>query len=287
VNPDLNLGVLEAWIDGEPVVPGRTLPERLAALESAGYQGIQLSAVSQREGQDAIRKALAKSPIRMLISGRGGRILGPDAEVRARAVSDICDGLREAADRNVIGSILVPIRRQPEMPPPSPPSFGTVPMRTLVDLEKEMLAEQLHKIAPVAEETGVPIILEPLNRYESHLIQSLDDAGALCRAVGSPGIKMMGDFFHMNLEDDDMGAAIERNADCLAYIHLADSGRYEPGTGHLDFVPGFRALQKIGYDGFMTLECKIKGTPSVETLRDTADYIRQQWALAAQSAPTA
>jgi sugar phosphate isomerase/epimerase len=87
----------------------------------------------------------------------------------------------------------------------------------------------------------------------------------------------MGDFFHMNIEDDDMGAAIERNADVLAYIHLADSGRYEPGTGHLDFRPGFAALKRIGYDGFMTIEAKIKGDPTVEALAASAEYIRSTW----------
>ena len=273
----VKLGVLEHWFDGEPVVPGRTLADRLAALEEAGYQGIQLSAVSHREGMDAIRTALAGSPVRLLIFGRHGRILAGDPDTRAQAVQEISAGLREAADLGAVGSILVPIRIQPEIAPPNPPSFGVHRMKTLVELEKEILVDQLGKIAPIAEETGVPIILEPLNRYETHLIKSLDDAGEICRAVGSPGIRMMGDFFHMNLEDDDMGAAIERNADCLAYIHLADSNRYQPGTGHLDFKPGFSALKRISYDGFMTFECKIKGDATVAALKESAAYIRNVW----------
>jgi sugar phosphate isomerase/epimerase len=273
----VNLGVLEHWFDGEPVVPGRTLDERLHNLEAAGFQGIQLSAVSHREGMDAIRKSLANSSVKLLIHGRSGRILAGDAEARAQAVEDISAGLHVAAELGVVGSILVPIRSQPEIAPPAPPSFGVHRMKTVVDLEREILIEQLGKIAPTAEASGVPIILEPLNRYETHLIKSLDDAAAICRAVGSPGIRMMGDFFHMNLEDDDMGAAIERNADCLAYIHLADSNRFQPGTGHLDFRPGFAALKRIGYDGFMTLECKIKGDATVDALKETASFIRDTW----------
>ena len=58
---------------------------------------------------------------------------------------------------------------------------------------------------------------------------------------------------------------------------IADSGRYQPGTGHLDFKPGFRALKRIGYDGYMTMECKIKGEPSVEALKETAEYINAEW----------
>jgi sugar phosphate isomerase/epimerase len=273
----LKLGILEHWFDGEPVVPGKTLSDRLSSLEAAGYDGIQLSAVSHREGADAVKAALANSPVRLLIAGRHGRILAGDPETRAQAVEDISAGLHEAAEAGAVGSILVPIRTQPEIAAPNPPSFGVQPMKTLVDLEREILVEQLAKIAPAAEAAGVPVILEPLNRYETHLIKSLDDAAEICRAVGSSGIRMMGDFFHMNLEDDDMEAAIERNADCLAYIHLADSGRYQPGTGHLDFKPGFRALKRIGYDGYMTMECKIKGEPSIEALKQTAEYIHAEW----------
>jgi sugar phosphate isomerase/epimerase len=273
----LKLGVLEHWFDGEPVVPGATLDDRLRNLEEAGYEGIQLSAVSHRAGIESVKASLSKSKIRLLIHGRHAQILSGDPEIRAAAVTAISEGLRDAAALGAVGSILVPIRTQPDIAPPSPPSFGVQPMKTVVDLEKEILVEQLAKIAPAAEAAGIPVILEPLNRYESHLLKSLDDAAEICRAVGSPGIKMMGDFFHMNIEDDHFGKAIERNADCLAYIHLADSNRFQPGTGHLDFKPGFAALKKIGYDGYMTLECKIKGDATVEALRETADYIRREW----------
>jgi sugar phosphate isomerase/epimerase len=269
------LGVLEQWFDGEPVVPGDTLEERLANLEDAGYQGIQLNRLSMELGLPAIKRALAGSSIRLLIHGKGGRILGADQEIRDRAVADISDGLREAADLGAVGSLLVPVRTQPEIAPP-PESSG----KTVVDLEREILFEQLGKIAPVAEEVGIPVILEPLNRYESHLLKSLDDAAQICRAVGSPGIKMMGDFFHMNIEDDDMAQAIEDAADVLVYIHLADSSRYEPGTGHLDFTPGFAALKRIGYDGYLTIESKLRGGASVDTLARSADFIRRTWAAA-------
>jgi sugar phosphate isomerase/epimerase len=276
----LKLGVLEHWFDGEPVVPGRTLGDRLQTLQHAGYEGIQLSAVSLREGIDAVKTVMASSPIRWLIHGKHAPILSGDPDVRRHAVTTISEGIREAAAVGAIGSILVPIRTQAEIAAPGIPQFGTQPMKTLIDLEKEILVDQLSKIAPAAEDAGIPIILEPLNRYESHLLKSLDDAAAICRAVGSPGIRMMGDFFHMNIEDDDMGAAIERNADVLAYIHLADSNRFQPGTGHLDFRPGFAALKKIGYDGFMTLECKIKGEATAEALRQTAAFIKHEWEAA-------
>lgn len=273
----LKLGVLESWFDGEPVVPGKTLPERLNALDEAGYGGIQLCAVSADLTPEERNAALKNSPVKLLIHGKHGQILGADKEIRAEAVRDICAGLEEAAALEVVGSILVPIRTTPSIAPPAPQSFGIHPTASVVDLEREILIDQLGKIAPTAERLGTPIILEPLNRYESHLLQSLTDAAEICRAVGSPGIKMMGDFFHMNLEDADMGQAIEEVADVLAYVHLADSNRFQPGAGHLDFGPGFAALKRIGYDGWLTLECKLDVEPSVEALVTTAEYIRTAW----------
>lgn len=274
---DVNLGALEHWFDGEPVVPGTTLDERLANLEAAGFGGIQLSAVSAELGLDAIKASLAKSSVKLLIYGRGGRILGPDKATRDQAVKDIAEGLRETGDLGAVGTIVVPIRSQPEIAPPSPPSFGVRPMKSLVELEREILIDQLGKLAPVAEEAGTLVILEPLNRYETHLIKSLHDAATICRAVNRPGVKMLGDFFHMNLEDADMGKAIEDAADHLAYIHLADSNRFQPGAGHLDFRPGLAALKRIGYDGWMTLECKIDGEATVDALAETARYIQGVW----------
>ncbi len=266
----LKLGTYEAWFDGEPIVPGDTLEERLANLEAFGYQGIQLTRKSWAMGWPAIKKALSTSSIQLCIAGGGGGLLAGDPEQRRAAVEQIKKGLYLAAEAGAVGSIVVPVRTRPEIDPPPPP-------RTLYDLEREILIEELTEIAPVAEETGAKVILEPLNRYESHFLQRLDQAAEICRAVNSPGIKTMADFFHMNIEEVDMGAAIEAAADCIAYVHLADSNRYQPGAGHLDFRPGLAALKRIGYDGFMTLECRIMGEDKGQALMEAARYIRKLW----------
>jgi len=266
----LKLGTYEAWFDGEVIVPGKTLEERLANLDSWGYQGIQLQRQSMELGLPAIKKALANSPVKLCIFGGGGGLLAADAEARRTAVTHVKEGLRQAAELGAVGSIVVPVRT-PEIPPPAPP-------KTLYDLQREILIEELAEIAPTAEQTGAAVILEPLNRYESRFIQRLDQAADICRAVGSPSIKFMADFFHMNIEEIDMGRAIEDNAEYLGYVHLADSNRFQPGAGHLDFRPGLAALKRIGYDGFMTLECRIMGEDKGAALAKSARYIRELWA---------
>ena len=266
----LKLGTYEAWFDGEVIVPGETLEERLANLEAWGYQGIQLQRRSLELGLPAIQRALANSPVELCIFGGGGGLLAADEQVRRAAVEKIKQGLREAAELGAVGSIVVPVR-VPEIAPPDPP-------KTLYELQCEILIEELAEIAPTAEETGAAVILEPLNRYESRFLNRLDQAAEICRAVGSPGIKLMADFFHMNIEEIDIGQAIEDAAEHIGYVHLADSNRYQPGAGHLDFRPGLAALKRIGYDGFMTLECRILGEDRGKALIESARMIRDLWA---------
>jgi sugar phosphate isomerase/epimerase len=265
----LKLGTYEAWFDGETIVPGETLEERLANLEEWGYQGIQLHRRTTQLGMPALKKALAGSSVQLCIYGGGGGLLSADQGTRQAAVTQIKKGLHQAAELGAIGSIVVPIR-VPEIPPPEPP-------KTLYDLQCEILVEELAQIAPIAEETGTLVLLEPLNRYESRFLQRLEQAAEICRAVDSAGIKFMADFFHMNIEEIDIGQAILETADHLGYVHLADSNRYQPGAGHLDFRPGLAALKKIGYDGFMTLECRIMGEDKAKALVESARYVRDIW----------
>jgi sugar phosphate isomerase/epimerase len=265
----IKLGTYDFWFDGEPIVPGDTLEERLANLEAWGYQGIQLGRPSLELGWPAIEQALARSRIQLCIAGGGGDLLVPDPAERQAVVARIAEGLRRAAALGAVGVLVVPGHR-PQIPAPAPP-------RTLAEVEREILVEELRKLAPIAEETGTRVILEPLNRYETHFLRRLDQGVEICRMVGSPGIALMADFFHMNIEEDDIGAAIEGAAEHLAYVHLADSNRYQPGAGHLDFRPGFAALKRIGYSGWLTLECRLRGPDKGRALVETARLIRQLW----------
>jgi len=267
----MKLATYESWFDNEPIVPGDTLEARLAKLEELGYDGIQIQRKTRADiGLDGIRRALKGSKIEVPVWGRGATLLAAEPAARKQAVEDVKEGLREAADFGAMGSIFVPVR-QPQMAPPPPP-------KTLLELERETLMEQLAEIVPVAEQVKVKLVLEPLNRYETHFIKHLETAAAICREVGSPYLTFMADFFHMNIEEVDLAKAIEANADYLSYVHLADSNRYEPGAGHLDFRSPLAALKRVGYDGWLTLECKILGEDKAGGLASAAKVIRGLWA---------
>jgi sugar phosphate isomerase/epimerase len=90
----------------------------------------------------------------------------------------------------------------------------------------------------------------------------------------------MADVFHMNIDESDMAAALLEAGDMLAYVHLADNQRFEPGTGHLDFEAVFEGLARIGYAGWASLECNLSGDWD-STLPAAIAFLREAAARAA------
>lgn len=132
---------------------------------------------------------------------------------------------------------------------------------------EEMFADGLAEILPDAKEHGVTLVIEPVNRYETNFLNSVEETAAFARRISHPNLKIMPDVFHMNLEDRDMQGVLRENADLLGYIHLADSNRHYPGDGHLDFPALLGTLQEIGYDGWCSLEILPVPTPDLAAER--------------------
>ena len=119
------------------------------------------------------------------------------------------------------------------------------------------------------------VLLEPLNRYGDHMLNRLEQAVELCRTVGTPSLRVVGDFYHMNVEERDLAAAIRAAGAYLKHMHLADSNRLPPGQGHIDFAPSFEALRGSGFDGYLALECNIEGDAR-SALAAAARFVQQQ-----------
>ena len=136
------------------------------------------------------------------------------------------------------------------------PSFSAVHRYALApsELARERAVEAYRRLCDKAQAAGIRIGLEALNRYESNFINTLDQADALCRAVGSDAMFVHGDLFHMNIEEGDLAQAVERVRDRLGYVHVAESHRGYLGTGNTDWPRFFGALAQIGYDGPITFE---------------------------------
>jgi len=101
----------------------------------------------------------------------------------------------------------------------------------------------------------------------------VEQAAELCEAVERSSVKVMGDLFHMNIEEDDLGTSIRQAESHIAHVHLADSNRLQPGVGHTDFAGAFGALRAVGFDGYMAMECGIRGDVR-EVLPEVVRHLR-------------
>lgn len=136
-----------------------------------------------------------------------------------------------------------------------------------------LFSEALCDLSVHAEMRGVTLVIEPVNRYEINYINTLDEGSALLDELNHRSLGLMPDVFHMNIEDDQIGESLIRNARHIRYIHLADSNRHAPGDGHLDFKEVFGALQTIDYDGWVTAEILPYPSPD-EAARRAIKYLR-------------
>lgn len=245
----------------ESLVPGKSLKEKVYNLEEYGYQGIELGGRDVRERLAEIQQVLAESPIKVsaLLGQLGGALLSPNKDERDRILRIVKDRLDVAKDIGASGVILVPIFGPPQMP-------NLEPYMSPVEIEKALLLRLLEDIASHAERVGVMVFLEPLNRYETHFLNRLEQARAICEEMRSSKIRFLADVFHMNLEEVSIAQSIRENREFLGHVHLADSTRFVPGLGNLDFKPIFEALNDIGYDGWCSLECRIRDDASSELI---------------------
>ena len=116
------------------------------------------------------------------------------------------------------------------------------------------LGEALNDLGDHAKQYGVPLIYEPLNRYETNLVNTVEAGVKMLKSLSTRNVKLLADLFHMNIEEQDIAAAVRAGAGFIGHVHFVDSNRRPAGLGHLDYGPIAAALKEIGYDGFASAE---------------------------------
>jgi sugar phosphate isomerase/epimerase len=125
--------------------------------------------------------------------------------------------------------------------------------------DTEILLDAFSHLAAHAESEGVIIAVEPLNRYENHMINTLSDAVSLCEKISSPSFGIAADTYHMNIEEADPLKALVAAAPWIRHVQLSDSNRLEPGAGHIDWSATLETLWAIGYADELAYECRLSG----------------------------
>lgn len=133
--------------------------------------------------------------------------------------------------------------------------WGYLTGRMRTEQEWKWGVEGYQQIAAHARSTSDLILgIEPVNRFESHFINTAADAVKFIQDVGSPNVKVHLDTFHMIREEDNITQAVLTAGPYLGYVHACENQRGIPGRGLMPWVEFFKALKKTGYDGCITIE---------------------------------
>jgi D-psicose/D-tagatose/L-ribulose 3-epimerase len=112
----------------------------------------------------------------------------------------------------------------------------------------------LKQVLPLAEDRGVVLNMEVVNRFEQFLLNTAEEGLEFVQRMGSPNAKLLLDTYHMNIEEDSIGAAIATAGSFLGHVHLGESNRKPPGHGHIPWAELAGALRRIGYQGWLVME---------------------------------
>ncbi|MBI1840762.1 MAG: sugar phosphate isomerase/epimerase [Verrucomicrobia bacterium] len=253
---------------GGPFIFWDGLEAACAAAQELGFDAIEVFPPSAEElNAHQLRGLLEKHGLKLAAVGTGAgwvvqklRLTDPDGTVRARAKNFIM------AIVDLAGKL------------GAPAIIGSMQGRVEAGIERSealrWMAEALEQLAPRAHAYDVPLLLEPLNRYETNLFNTVDDTLRFLSTLRTNNVKLLCDCFHMNVEEASIADALKRAGGRVGHVHWADSNRRAAGMGHTDFDGIARALREIGYSGYLSVEA-LPFPDSITAARATVESVRR------------
>jgi sugar phosphate isomerase/epimerase len=253
----------------EGIPPGQNLNEKLDFMEKHGVVGFEPGGRGLKNRVKEIQSALKGRTIKVsaICAGFDGFILSTDPAIRKQCRDTMEEIIAAAGELGSTGVIIVP-------------AFNNqVPVMPHTQETRDFLCEQFNEMGNFAHQHGTTVIFEPLNRKEAFYLRQVGDAASICRDINNPGVRCMGDFWHMTWEENsDMGAFISAG-EYLQHVHIASRKRRSmPGEdGEADnYVNGFRGLKMIGYDKYVSFECGCQGDRNT-VVPAALELLRKQW----------
>lgn len=140
--------------------------------------------------------------------------------------------------------------------------------------DRKAIIDSLRQLEDTAGECGIYLYLEPLNRYQDHMLNTTADAVSIIEESGLKMVKITADFYHMAIEEDDISESLKKYRDYIGHIHIAENHRYQPGTGSIDFKRHINTLKEIGYQGAIVNEGRIRGEDPLKAYCDSIPYVK-------------
>lgn len=233
----------------------------LTKVKNMGYDIIEIAVEDARLIDWALIGDTARDlDLQITISGA----FGPE-----RDISSTDPAFRETGKQYIIDCIR--IAQQMGSPVFGGPLYSAVGKTRIVSPEQKKeerawCVDILKEVSRIAGDSGVTLGLEPLNRFETDMVNTVDQALSILDEVESPHLKIVLDTFHSNIEEKDIPATIRKiGKELLCHVQGNESDRGTPGTGHLEWQGIREALSDIGYDGAVVIETF--GQPSKELAR--------------------
>jgi D-psicose/D-tagatose/L-ribulose 3-epimerase len=227
-----------------------------AKLKAAGFDGVELPLF----GGDAahyqkVKKGLADNGLActtVTVCNKANNPVSPDAAVRKKGLDHVKWAIEMTGTlggENLCG--------------PYHSALGEFTGHPPSEDERSRAADVLRQAADFAKQHKVMLAIEYLNRFECYFLTTAADAAALVRRVDHPHFRMMYDTFHANIEEKAIGPTIESIKGQFVHVHISENDRGTPGTGHVHWDDTFRALRKVGYDGWMVIESFGRALPDL------------------------
>jgi D-psicose/D-tagatose/L-ribulose 3-epimerase len=229
-------------------------------VKEMGYDILEI-AVENKDliDWDQLKNLSREFGINLTISGA----FGPD-----RDISSTDPKIREQGLQYILDCIM--IAGKMGSPVFTGPVYSAVGKTRLVSAEQKQqernwCIENLEKAGKFAKDCGVIVGVEPLNRFETDMVNTTDQVISIVRELNNPNIRISLDTFHCNIEEKSIPEAIRKAGNLLCHVQGNECDRGTPGTGHLDWRGINEALQDIKYEGAMVIETF--GAPSAELAR--------------------
>jgi len=228
----------------------------LASIREWGFEGVELF-LSPEEPADIpfLRKELTHLGLERttcVVLPHDAHLPSPDMETRRRGVAFLNQCVERTADLEAH-----------LMCGPLHSGLGVMTGRRRTDEEWGRSVESLQKVARRARELGVTLCVEPLNRFETYFLNTQEDAALLIGEIGEPNVRVHYDTFHANIEEKNPVKALKALGTRAGHVHVSESDRGIPGTGHVDWRGTLLALREIGYDGWLTIESFAQPEPQL------------------------
>ncbi len=256
------------------MLPGSDLTEKSHRLSEWGFDGIALFMNYADWSDDLHQQVLSlKENTGLTVcefafgDARYGHLMSHDSVLRAESRQMYKLAARVAGELGAVTELEFAYGPQNPLPLFHPYREMTVAQ------EREFIEMYQELTEPLAGTTGF-MLLEGINRYESPYLNSLVQCKDLINKLSFQHTGVLADFFHMSIEEKNIGDSLRYAGDSVKHVHLGDNNRLLPGYGTIDWSAGFRALNDIGFKGYLNLECSTCGDPAL-TLPETVRFLRK------------